>query len=449
MEKVDTAREQALKIIMKVFDDKSYSNILIKNLGNSFTALDRAFITELVYGIIKWKLKIDNIISQMSSIRFNKISSKIINILRLGIYQIDFMDKVPESAAVDECVKLAKKYSNPGASKYVNALLRNYIRNHNSIVYPNKEVDSIKFLSVYYSYPEWLVEQIISEFGLEFTEEFLKASNGISPLTARVNKLKTDKYSLKTNLLSKGVEVYDSKYVEDAVILRNVPRIDYLEEFQKGYFTIQDESSMLAALILTPEPEELIIDVCSAPGTKSSYIAELMGNKGTIISGDISSSKLRLVDENAKRLGIDIIHTVCNNAEETMIKYENKANRVLVDVPCSGFGIMRKKPEIRWNRTKEEIKEILKIQENILNASCKYLKPGGVIVYSTCTILHEENIIMINNFLNNHKNFIREDITSFIPDKLSRKSLKDGYIELYPSIEGIDGFFIARLKKVE
>lgn len=449
MDKVDAVREQALIMLMKIFQDKSYSNILIKNLGKEYSALDRSFITEIVYGTVKWKLKIDNIIKQFSKIKPAKMSSHILNILRIGIYQLDYMDKVPESAAVNESVKLASKYGNPGAVKFVNGLLRNYLRNKESVIYPDRALNPVQYLSVYYSYPEWLVGRLIDEFGFDFTEEFLQAGNEIPQVTVRVNNLKTQKRVLKGVLTEKGIEAQDGKYIEDALILKGIPGIENMEEYKEGLFTVQDESSMLAAFVLSPEPGNLVLDVCSAPGTKTTYIAELMKNKGCIVAGDISARKLKLVEQNASRLGIHIIDTTLNDASSTLSRYLNKADRVLIDAPCSGLGLLRKKPEIRWNRTAEDIREIEAVQEAILDASCEYLKVGGVMVYSTCTILRDENYNMIDGFLKKHRNYVLEDITDIIPDKLKKESANKGYIELYPNIDGIDGFFIARLRRVE
>lgn len=449
MERTDAPREEALKILIKVFEGKSYSNILIKNLGQSFSSLDRAFITEMVYGTIKWKLRLDNIIDNLSNIKSDKISAGILNILRLGIYQIDFMDKVPQSAAVNECVKLAKKYGNPGAARYVNAILRNYIRKHDSIVYPDRGKSIGRYLSVYYSFPLWMVERLIKDFGSSFTEEFLKSGNQVPDLTARVNNLKTDKESLKNMLLEKNIEVQDGIYVDDALILKGVPGIEYIEEYKKGYFTIQDQSSMLAAKILSPQAGDFIMDVCSAPGTKSTYMAEIMRNRGTIMSGDISSSKLKLVSQNAKRLGIDIIKTYCGDARMCLDEYIEKADKVLIDAPCTGLGIMRKKPEIRWNRDIRDIDAIKSLQESILKTSSRYVKPGGVLVYSTCTVVKEENVEMIQKFVRENLNFRPEDISNLVPSRLKKESLKNGYIELYPNVDNVDGFFIARLRRVE
>jgi len=448
VEKVDLVREEALKIVSKVFENKAFSNILIKNMGEKFSPLDRAFITEMVYGTIKWKLKIDNIINNFSRVKSDKISPFILNILRLGIYQLDYMDKVPESAAVNESVKLAKKYGNPGAAKYVNAVLRNYIRKQNEDFLPDKNEDSVKYLSMCYSYPEWIVEKLVDEYGNDFTESFLDCSNKVPGLNIRVNRLKTQKEILTESLTKKGIEVKDGIYLGDALLLKDVPGIENLDEYKNGYLTVQDESSMLAVCILSPKPGELIMDVCSAPGTKTTYIAELMDNKGKILAGDINESKLRLVEQNVKRLGINIVETYCQDAALVLDEYRDKADRVIVDAPCSGLGIMRKKPEIRWNRSNKDIKQIQSIQGSILEASSNYVKVGGVLLYSTCTIIKEENEMTIHKFLEDNKNFVLEDICDFLPEGIKKESCKDGYIELYPNIDGVDGFFIARLRRV-
>jgi ribosomal RNA small subunit methyltransferase RsmB len=448
LEKVDSVREEALKILLKVFNEKSYSNILLKNMGQKYSPLDRAFITEIVYGTIKFALKIDYILAQLSKIKLNKVSPPILNILRMGVYQMGFMDKVPQSAAVNECVKLAKKYGNPGSVKYVNGVLRNYARIGDNIIYPDREKDFVHYLSVSYSYPEWIIQKILDGHTKDFTEDFLAVSNKVPHVNVRVNRLKADKDGLKESLIQKGIDVSAGSYLDDALILKEVPGIESLSEYNEGLFTVQDESSMLVCRVLSPESGDFIMDLCSAPGTKSTYIAEIMNNKGTIISGDISDRKLRLVEKNCRRLGIDIVSTLCHNAGEVMEKYRGRADKVLLDVPCSGLGIMRKKPEIRWNRYSEDIKSIENIQRLILEASSSYVKPGGCLVYSTCTILKSENIDIINDFVKRHSDFKMEDITGFMPDSLKKDSCSDGYVELYPNVDNVDGFFISKLRRV-
>lgn len=448
MEKVDSVREEALNILVKVFEKGSYSNILIKNIGLKYTPTDRGFITELVYGTIKYRLKIDYCISQFSKLKPNRISPYILNILRLGIYQISFMDKVPQSAAVNECVKLAKRYGNPGSVKYVNGVLRNYCRNSDKIRYPEKDKDIINYLSVSYSYPEWLIGAMLSQYDESFTEDFLRESNSVPPVTVRVNTLKTDRDSLRKRLVEKGIDVSDGHYLDNALMLKNVPGINNMDEYREGLFTVQDESSMMVPLILSPEPGDFVMDLCSAPGTKSTYIAELMGNKGSVLSGDNNKAKLKLVEQNARRLGIGIITTVCSDASKTMEEYIGKADRVLIDVPCSGLGLLRKKPEIRWNRQAEDLKAISKLQRSILDACSKYVKPGGILVYSTCTVLNEENSDVVLDFIDNNRNFVLEDITGLIPEKLKKDTCRNGYINLFPNTDSVDGFFICSMRRV-
>jgi 16S rRNA (cytosine967-C5)-methyltransferase len=360
-----------------------------------------------------------------------------------------FLNKVPVSAAVNESVKLARKYGNPGAVRYVNAVLRNYTRRSGSVIYPDKAQDTVGYLSICYSYPKWMVEKLIDEFDEDFTEDFLSASNDIPPLTIRVNSLKTNRESLKERLEKSGIKAEDAHYMDCALNLYGVPGIDNMKEYHEGYFIVQDESSMLASVVLSPQQGETVMDVCSAPGTKSTHIAEIMGNKGQIISGDISESKLNLVRENAQRLGIKIISTLHNDASTVLDEYKSSADRLLVDAPCSGLGIMRKKPEIRWNRRGCDIDELEKIQLSILKSSSSYVKPGGILVYSTCTVLSHENIKMIREFTRQNKNFVLEDISDLIPDKLKRDSCSEGFIELYPNTDNIDGFFIARMRRVK
>lgn len=448
MEKVDAVREEALKVLVKVFQNNAYSNILIKNIGQRFTPLDRAFITEIVYGTIKYRIRIDYIIGRFSKIKLEKLSPYVLCILRMSIYQISFMDKVPESAAVNESVKLTKKYGSPGSAGFTNGVLRNYCRKADTISYPDRNDEPVKYLSVYYSYPEWLVKSIMDEHGADFTEKFLKYSNEVPDVTVRVNNLKTNKAKLMEGLSSRGVEAEDGPYLSDALVLKSVPGIESMEEYKQGLFTVQDVSSMLSCRVLDPKPGELVLDLCSAPGTKSTYIGELMENRGTIISGDISGSKLRLVSSNASRLGIDIIHTLEHDASKPLEEYTGKADRVLLDVPCSGLGILRKKPEIRYNRKPSDIESIVAMQKAILKASGSLVKSGGCLVYSTCTVLRRENRDAIADFLKEDSTFVPESILEFMPEGLKKQSCQDGYIEIYPNEDKMDGFFICRLRKV-
>lgn len=448
MEDIDRVREEALRILHKVLRNSGYSNILLKNVGGRFTPLDRAFMTELVYGTIKYRLRIDYIIGKFSKLKLEKMSPYILTILEMGIYQISFMDRVPESAAVNESVKLAKKYGNVQSAGFVNGVLRNYCRRADAVSYPDRNKNPEKYFSVYYSYPEWLVKMIENDYGADFTEGFLRSGNEVPHVTVRVNRLKTSPSQLKDRLFGDGLATDDGPYLSDALTLKSSPGIENMDEWRQGLFTVQDVSSMLACRVLDPRPGELIMDLCSAPGTKSTYIGELMENSGTIISSDINAGKLRLINANASRLGIDIIHTLGHDAAKPFHEYQGRADRVLLDVPCSGLGIMRKKPEIRYNRNPHDIERICAMQAAILKASAPLVRRGGVLVYSTCTVLRRENTDMIAKFLDTEEGFVPESIEEFVPEGLKKRSCADGYIEIYPHQDKIDGFFICRLRKV-
>lgn len=447
--KLDLPRETALKILYEINKSGAYSNIALnKNLeDNKLNNLDRAFITELVYGNLKRRLTIDYIIEQFSSVKIKKLSPWILNILRLGVYQLVFMDKIPESAACNESVNLAKRYGHSASSRYVNAVLRNVARSREKIEYPDKNKDLCTYLSIKYSHPEWMVKSWLTRFGESFTEELLKSNNETAPLTVRINTLKTNREDLQTELRKEGFETEPARYIKNALTINNPTSITKMEAFIKGLFQVQDESSMMVAQILDPKPGELVIDVCSAPGGKATHIAELMQNKGEVIARDVHEHKIKLIKEASERLGIDIINLEVFDALEQDFNLTGKADRVLVDAPCTGLGIIRRKPDIKWTRNANDLAEIVKLQEKILKSSSSYVKPGGVLVYSTCTIEPKENEEQVNKFLQANREFELEDISEFIPEGLIKATAKEGYIQLYTNTDGIDGFFISKMRK--
>jgi 16S rRNA (cytosine967-C5)-methyltransferase len=446
---VDVPRETALKILYEINEKEGYSNIsLNKYLDRTeLRGIDRAFITELVYGTLKWQLTIDYIIAQFSTVKPKKISSWILNILRLGVYQLLYMDKVPVSAACSESVDLAKKYGHVASSRYMNAILRNISRRKNTIKYPDKQKNPVAFLSVKYSHPEWMVRMWMEHYGFDFTQALLEANNQIADFSVRTNTLRSSREKLFEKLETEGLRAQPGRYCDQAVIIKGPSSVTRLESFAKGLFQVQDESSMLVGKVLDPKPGEFIIDVCSAPGGKTSHIAELMGNKGAIIARDIYEHKLGLVKETAIRLGINIIKAELWNAtvvDENNIK---KADRVLVDAPCSGLGIIRRKPEIKYSRTGENIVSLSELQSKILNICSQYVKPGGVLVYSTCTIAPDENHRVVEKFIKQNQDFVLEDFSDLLPENLDRYGYNKGYMQLYPNVHETDGFFIANFKR--
>lgn len=422
------SREIALKILYEIEYNGAYSNMALKTaLPCDLSRVDKSFITQLVYGVTRYKLTLDYIISKFSSVKLKKLSKYVLLILRMGIYQIKFMDKVPDSAAVNESVKLAKRYCGK-SSGFVNAILHNVIKNIDNIAYPDEK---IKRLSVQYSFSEDMVRMFEN---LSFCEELLKALNEEPQTSIRINTLKG------TDLEIDGATIEKNPLYEFSRTISGVD-ISNSKGYSDGLFTVQDVAATMASLALSPNPGEVCIDVCSAPGGKTTHLAELMENKGEIFAFDLHEHKIDIINKNAERMGINIIKAECHDSTLVKENLIEKADKVLVDAPCSGLGIIRRKPDIKWN--KDDISELPKIQYKILKSASRYLKKGGELVYSTCTLNPLENEGVILKFINENPEF--ELVSIKLPSPLDREN--DGYITLYPNIDNTDGFFISKIKR--
>ncbi|MBQ3415586.1 MAG: 16S rRNA (cytosine(967)-C(5))-methyltransferase RsmB [Clostridia bacterium] len=442
---IDKVREIALKTLYKIEKEEAYSNIALdENIRNNREILngnDIGFVSEIVYGVTTWKLSIDEIIKKYSQVKLKKISPWIINILRMGIYQIIFLDKVPKSAAVNESVNLAKRYGHKGSSNFVNAVLRKIEKTDFEEF--NNIQDYKERISKITSMPIWIVEELLKEKDYDKVELICKNLNLKPNISIRINKLKTNKEDLKKELDKRNIK-YEEGILENFLELSKVKNIENMDLFKDGYFTIQDESAGFAVEILNPQKGECILDACSAPGGKTTYIAELMENEGKIEAWDIYEHRINLINENAKRLGVDIIKAKINDATIDNNDYKEKFDKILLDVPCLGIGVIKRKPDIKWQRKPEDIEEISKIQFQILENCSRYLKRGGELVYSTCSILKEENEEIINKFLEKHMEFkiCKYEITE---KNEMYKFLEDNkYFKVYPT-EKNDGFFICKL----
>ncbi len=435
---MDIVREIALKTLYKIDKEEAYSNIAldenIKENKNKLDDRDTGFISEIVYGVTSWKLTIDEIIKKYSKLKLKKISPWILNILRMGIYQIIFLDKVPKSAAVNESVNLAKRYGHKGSSNFVNAILRKVDKkDYESFAEIENPIERISKTT---SMPVWIIEELLKENDIKKVEEICKASNIKPKVTIRINCLKTNKEELE-NLLKEINITFQEGKLEDFLILEKAKNIEQLDLFKQGYFTVQDEGAGLIAKIVNPKPNERILDACSSPGGKTTYMAELMEDKGEIIAWDLHPHRVQLVEKNAKRLDIHMIKAECQDAMIYKEEYKEKFDKILLDVPCLGMGVLKRKPDIKWKRKAEDIKEITQIQQNILETCSKYLKPKGQMVYSTCSIFQEENDKVIEKFLKNNQNFEYVKIS-----KIENRSK----IQLYQNDE-TDGFFICKVQK--
>ena len=426
------ARTLALEVLTRC-ENGGYSNIALDTVikRNDLSPSDRALMTALIYGVIERKITLDYIISSLSSIPNSKIEKDTRNILRMGLYQLIYMRKIPVHAALNETVNLANKRS----KGFVNAILRSYLREGDKIKLPDAS-DQVKYLSVTYSVGESLAEALLKAYSFNDCKNMLNAFSQIAPITLRVNNLKTT----RENILSELEGAVKTDFSPDGIILENAA-VSELDCLKDGRVTVQDEASQICVRALGAEKGDTVFDVCACPGSKSFGAAMTMENEGEILAFDIHENKLSLVKKGAERLGISIISTRAHDARKPIKELFGKADKIICDVPCSGFGVISKKPEIRYKDAKES-EALPKIQYDILENVSNYLKVGGTLVYSTCTILPDENENNVNKFLENHKNF------ALVPFNVGALEVDGGMITLLPHTHHTDGFFVAKLEKI-
>lgn len=436
-----TARQSAFEILYKIFTDASYSNLALDSFLDraEASADDKRFISALVYGVIERQMTLDHQLTLYLNQPLKKLKPQVLVILRLGVFQILYMDKIPTSAAVNESVKLTKNNNCAYASGLVNAVLRKVAAN--GLILPDKADKNYK--SVKYSCPSWLCDLWTDSYGEENAEKLLEASFGAVNTTLRVNTLKIDSASLIGELEKEGISASASAQMENSVSVESGGALHKTQCYEKGFFHVQDIASQLCCKALGACEGDTVIDVCSAPGGKSFTIAEMMNDNGTVISCDIYEHRLGLIKSGAERLGISSVSTMCNDGSifnENMIK----ADKILCDVPCSGLGVIRKKPEIRYKKF-DEVDKLSNLQYSILCSSSKYLKKDGVLIYSTCSLNPNENENIIKRFLDEHSNFRTEKV---LPE-IKRYGGDTDYLTLMPHIHNCDGFFIAKLVKTK
>lgn len=415
-----TAREAALLALNDILYNGKYSNIAVKEMLGKCRGMDKtekAFFTNLVYGVISRHFTLEYVISQYSAIKLKKLARYVKIILELGFYQIIYLDKVPESAAVNECVKLSKRYCKKGSDRFINGVLRAFLKNR--CVIPDDD------LAVKYSFSQEMTEMFLEQFGYEFSDQLMQALNTPPDIMLRPNTLKTDADKLSGLLRADGIENTVTDY---GMVISDGFDVASNRLYKEGYFTPQDRGAYTASVVLAPKEGETIIDMCSAPGGKATHIAELMKDNGNILAFDIHEHKVSLINNSAKRLGFNSINAQVGDSSVYNSELNGIADRVLCDVPCSGWGIIRRKPDIKLSHT--DLCELYDIQKKILDNGAKYVKIGGCIVYSTCTVNKKENEEIISEFLSKNKNF----------EKTYEKTF-------YPNIDGCDGFYVCRLNK--
>lgn len=439
-------REIAFHSLVTICKDEGYSNIVVSQTiqKKGLTDRDRRFYTELVYGTLRHSNYLDWIISQISSRKLAKLDPVCLAIIRLGLYQIFGMTKVPESAACNEAVKLATRFGNKGMAKFVNAMLRNSIRRRQEFTIPTLEENALLHLALTYHQQEWLINMWMKAYGLKDTIALCQYFDRIPDLCLRTNTSRISRDALLKKLAEQGIQARKSQYAPEGIYLSDIPNINGLMVLKEGLAIIQDEPSQLVAHVVDPQPHEVILDVCAAPGGKTTHLAALGGPTCTVYGGDIYEHKLKLIETNASRLGLSNVRTILQNACTIGKSYAGKADRVLVDAPCSGLGILRHKIDLRWRKKPSDLKVLPPLQRRILESASQCVKPGGILVYSTCTIQDEENIQIVNGFLKNHPEFTLENAVPFC-----HTHHEGPCVQLLPQHDELDGFFIARMRRGE
>jgi 16S rRNA (cytosine967-C5)-methyltransferase len=443
-------RRLASDILAKVDSRKAYADILLDQALNA-TALnerDRALLTELTYGTLRWRGNIDGQLSRYLRQPLAKTDPLIRNLLRVSVYQLRFLDKIPDYATVNEAVELARNHSGGKSAGFVNAVLRNFLRGKDRVIGLAPKDESVAGLAVTYSHPEWLVKRWIDEFGAEAAKTLMRANNQRATLVLRVNSLKCTREKLLDRFLEAGIKAEATQWSPQGISVLSGPAVDKLSGFAQGYFQIQGEASQLVAYLLSPLPGERILDACAAPGGKSTHLGELMKDEGELVAIDISARGIVKIRDNAARLGLKSLRVLSADASaELADKLREPYDRVLVDAPCSGLGTLRGHPEIKWHRDENDIRRLSRLQSKILSRVAGYLKPGGALVYATCTLSREENEEIVESFLAHHKEFELEDAARYLPGQATHM-VREKYFVALPHRDNTDGFFAARMRKV-
>lgn len=441
MAQTDKPRERALQVLRSC-EQGVFADELLAESRDEFDQRDNAFILEIVYGVLRNRAWLDWSLNRFSKQALSATDDWTRNILRLGAYQLLLLDRVPASAAVNTSTELSKQYGKK--SGYVNGLLRNLERNRRSLPAPDAD-DAATRLSIRFSHPEWLVRRWLGRFGPEKTEVLLKENNRPAALVIRTNTLKTSREDLKASLASEGAKVRDTDYSLTGIELISSPGIQSLSAYRTGEFIVQDEAAQLISLMLAPHPGEIVLDACAAPGGKATHLAELMADQGAVIALESDPRRMKRIRENSERLGITIIRPVVGDATTYQ---EGSYDRVLIDAPCSGLGVLRRHPDGRWTKTDAILREKQALQNKILEHCSQLLKPGGALVYATCTTEPEENENVVTAFLERMKGaFMIDDPRPYLPEKARGLVDTNGFLHTCPDAPEMDGFFGARLLK--
>ena len=444
-----SVRQIANEILVKIDTRKAYADILLDQaLRMSGLALrDRALLTELTYGTLRWRGTIDARLAGNLSRPLADLDPPIRNLLRLTCYQLFYLDRIPPFAAVNEAVELAKGFRGHKSAGFVNAVLRSLLRQRGKRN-PISSDQSVASLAAQYSHPAWLVQRWLGEFGAGVAAAVMRANNEKPPLVLRANRLKGTREELLARFSNAPIEASATSYSPQGILLPGGGPIDNLPGFAEGLFQVQGEASQLIVYLLAPLPQERILDACAAPGGKSTHIAELMQDGGEIFAVDSSARGIEKIRQNVARLGLQSVRAIKADVTEDSGELAGALfDRILVDAPCSGLGTLREHPEIKWQRTERDIARLSRLQRQILGRVGRHLKPGGIIVYSTCTLSRDENERNVESFLAEHKQFELQEAARYLPDR-AKPMVRGQYFQALPHRDNTDGFFAARMRKV-
>ena len=444
-----SVRQLASEILFKVDTRKAYADILLDQALRT-TALDerdRALLTELTYGTLRWRGAIDARLSRHLRRPLAEIDAPIRSLLRLTCYQLIYLDRIPPYAAVNEAVELAKALGGRKAAGFANGVLRSFLRAPHTDNRAQTEA-ALPSLAAQYSHPEWLVQRWLDALGPDGAPALMRANNEKAPLALRANSLKVSRNELLDRLQRGPIDAMAAAYAPQGIFLPAGGVIESLPGFAEGLFQVQGEASQLVSSLLSPLPGERILDACAAPGGKSTHLAELMHDEGEIIAVDISERGIERIEQNVRRLGLKSVRSVRADVSEPSAKLgDARYDRILVDAPCSGLGTLRAHPEIKWNRDEHDVRRLSRLQLKILNQVSAYLKPDGILVYSTCTLTVEENERNVESFLAEHPEFELQDAASYLPQQ-AKHMVHGRYFQTLPHRDNTDGFFAARMRKV-
>jgi len=449
-----TARAAALRILLDWQRSGQYPDQLLRGLMEQqpdMKASDRALLYQLVYGVLRWQGKLDWVLQQFSRRPLKKLSSKTLAILRLGAFQLLFLSRIPVSAAVNEAVKLAKSGRTPWAADFINAVLRTLDREKDKISFPSSDVP-LDYLTIQTSHPSWLIKQWLTIWGFEKTEAFCQTNNRIPPQTLRVNTLKIDRQGLLERFAGKADQTRPTPFSPVGIWVEEPAQPPGQGElYGQGFYQIQDEASQLIAYLLDPKPGERVLDLCAGAGGKATHLGQLMDNQGTILAVDLHPKKIDELLENSRRLGISIIRGMAGDASKSSLfpSETEPFDRILIDAPCSGWGVIKRNPDLKWRLKSEDGPRLARMQNKFLQNAAGWLKSGGVLVYCTCTLNREENQDVIGSFLKAHSEFVLEKASDFLPEPARQLVDAEGFYQTWPPDHGMDGFFAARLRKVQ